>query len=295
MALFRRSGELLKQSFRVLRSDKQLLIFPLISAVTCFVVLLSFAAPFLIAAMSGGIADQHGKPEISSGMRAVGFALTFLFYFVTYTIVVFFNTALVSCAMERFDGRTPTLSSGMRAATALLPQILGWALLSATVGTILRAIEERVGFLGKLLTALGGAAWSIATYFVVPVLVVEKAGPLTAVKRSVAVLSKNWGTAVVSNVGLGLINIGLFLLCLVPVAGGGAISIWLQHWIPVAIGGFFTILAIVLFSLVTSAMNMILVAALYRFAAAGTVPAGFVEADMRAAFGPKKAPKNSAI
>ncbi|MBX3388699.1 MAG: hypothetical protein KF691_04515 [Phycisphaeraceae bacterium] len=292
MALFRKSGELLKQSFAVLRQDKQLLIFPILSTIACVAVLISFAAPFLFAAIAGDFAQRHEQREISAGMKAIGFGLTFLFYFINYTIVVFFNTALVSCAMERFNGRASTVSDGLRAAVSLLPQILGWALLSATVGTILRAIEERVGFVGKLITALVGAAWSIATYFVVPVLVVEKVGPVDAVKRSVEVLSKNWGQALVSNVGLGLINVGLFLLCVLPVAIGGALSVSIQHWIPVAIGAFFTVLLLIVFSLVTSAMRMILVAALYRFAADGSVPPGFVESDLRRAFAPKKSPAN---
>lgn len=294
MTLFRKSGELLKQSFAVLRQDKQLLIFPVMSTVACIAVLISFAAPIVIAAIAGDFAQRHERTEISAGMKAIGFGLTFLFYFINYAIVVFFNTALVSCAIERFNGKSPTVSGGLRAAVSLLPQILGWALLSATVGTILRAIEERVGFVGRLITGLLGAAWSIATYFVVPVLVVEKAGPIDAVKRSVEVLSKNWGKALVSNVGLGLINLGLFLLCMLPVALGGAMSIWLQHWIPVAIGGFFTVLLLIVFSLVTSAMRMILVAALYRFAADGTVPPGFIESDLRSAFAPKKPVTNQA-
>lgn len=284
MALLRKSGELLKQSFHVLRADKQLLVFPLLSTIACIAVLISFAAPFLFTAIATDIAENHKKEELTAGMKALGFAVMFLYYFVNYLVIVFFNTALVSCAMERFDGKTPTLAKGMRTAISLLPQILGWALLSATVGTILRAIEERVGFVGKIITGLVGAGWSIATYFVVPVLVVEKVGPVDAVKRSVSVMSKTWGTALVSNVGMAFINLGLFVVCLLPVAIGGALSISTQHWIPVAIGGFFSVLLIMIFMLVMSAMQMILVAALYRFASSGQAPAGFDGEAMRTAF-----------
>lgn len=284
MALFKKSGELLKQSFHVLRADKQLLVFPLLSTIACIAVLISFAAPFIFTAIATDIAENHKKEELTAGMKALGFAVMFLYYFVNYLVIVFFNTALVSCAMERFDGKTPTFAGGMRAAVSLLPQILGWALLSATVGTILRAIEERVGFVGKIITGLVGAGWSIATYFVVPVLVVEKVGPVDAVKRSVSVMSKTWGTALVSNVGMAFINLGLFVVCLLPVAIGGALSISLQHWIPVAVGGFISVLLVMIFMLVMSAMQMILVAALYRFASSGQTPAGFDGEAMRTAF-----------
>lgn len=284
---FRKSAELLKQSFRVLKQDKQLLIFPLLSSIACLAVLISFATPVIAYAIAQDVAKNYNKEELSAGFRWLGIAVSFLFYFVNYTVIVYFNTALASCAMQRFDGKNPTVGSGLGAATALLPQILAWSLLSATVGTILKMISEKVGFIGNIVTGLIGAGWTIATYFVVPILVVEKVGPVNAVKRSVSIMSKTWGTALVSNVGLGLINSVLFVACLVPVALGLALSIAMQHWIPVAIGGVLTFIAIVLWSLVTSAMQIVLTSALYRYAAGGVAPAGFAEADLRAAFAPK--------
>jgi len=287
---FRKSAELLKQSFCVLKQDKQLLIFPLLSSIACLAVLVSFATPIIAYCVAQGVAKNYGKEELATSFRWLGLVVSFLFYFVNYTVIVYFNTALASCAMQRFDGKSPTVASGLGAATSLLPQILAWSLLSATVGTILKFIGEKVGIVGNIVTALIGAGWTIATYFVVPILVVERVGPFNAVKRSVSVLSKTWGTALVSNVGLGLINFLLFIACIVPVAIGLALSISMNHWIPVAVGGVLTFVFIVLWSLITSAMQIVLMAALYRFASDGIAPAGFVDADLRAAFAAKKSP-----
>ncbi len=288
MGTITKSAELLKQSFRVLRQDKQLLIFPVLSSIACLAVFISFAAPMLATDIFQSILESKKQHALSGGMKALAFAIGFAYYFVNFFVVVFFNTALVSCAMQRFDGQTPTVRGGIRAAISLLPQILGWALLSATVGMVLRTIGERFGPVGKIVIGLIGMAWTIATYFVVPVLVVERAGPIDAVKRSVSVLSETWGKALVSNVGLGLINVGLFLLCLLPLGIGTAISIAMQHWIPAVIGGAFTLLMLIALALVTSAMQVILVAALYRFASSGDAPAGFDPLALRGAFAPKK-------
>lgn len=288
MAIFRRSGALLKQSFRVLREDKKLVVFPLLSALACGAVLVSFAAPIIFSGVLEDFSSKNGKEEVSLAMKALGAGLSFLFYFVTYTVMVYFNTALVSCALERFDGKTPTVRGGLRAANLLLGPIIGWSLLAATVGTVLRMIEERVGFIGKIVVGLLGAAWSIATYFVVPVLVVERTGPTTALKRSVEVMTKSWGTALVSNIGLGLLTVLVYIAATIPAFAGLALTIKMQHWAPIVFGGAITIALIFLVALVTSAMQMILVAALYRFASTGSVPPGFVESDMRSAFAPKK-------
>jgi len=295
MTIFRKSSALLKQSFHVLYQDKQLIVFPVMSAIACGAVLISFATPIIATGLIEDISSRHGKEEITLGMKALGAGLSFLFYFVNYTVMVYFNTALVSCAMERFDGKTPTVRGGLRTANSLLGRIIGWSLLAATVGTILRMIEERVGFIGQIVVGLLGAAWSIATYFVVPVLVVERVGPTEALKRSVNVMTKSWGTALVSNIGLGLLVVLAYIAATIPAFAGLMFTIKLHHWVPIVAGGAITIVLIFLIALVTSAMNMILVAALYRFAAAGTVPTGFVESDMRAAFAPKKQKSKSAI
>src|SRR5262249_51954169 len=130
------------------------------------------------------------------------YLVLFAYYFVNYFVVIFCNSALISCAIVRFNGGEPTIADGLSASVSRLPQIHAWALVSATVGVLLKAIENANERVGEFVSALLGLAWSVLTFFVVPVLVVEKADPVTAVKRSMSILRKTWGESLVGNWGI---------------------------------------------------------------------------------------------
>jgi hypothetical protein len=200
----------------------------------------------------------------------VWYLVLFAFYFANYFVIVFFNAALVSCALARFNGLEPTIGDGLRAAAGRLPQIFAWALVSATVGVILKVIEDRSEKVGQIVVGLLGAAWGIMTYFVVPTLVVERLGPVDAVKRSVSLMKKSWGESLVANFGAGLLIFLMFLVALVPLIIGAVIG-----GVALAIGGIVTLLLIILVSLISSAVNTIIVAALYEYASYEKTPDGF--------------------
>jgi len=94
-----------------------------------------------------------------------------VFYVVAYFITLFFNTALVGAAMIRMDGGNPSLGDGLRIAWERKGRIFGYACIAATVGLLLRSLEEKVGWLGRLVVKLIGVGWALATFLVVPVLV----------------------------------------------------------------------------------------------------------------------------
>ena len=135
----------------------------------------------------------------------MSYVLAFLFYVVSYTVIFFCNTALVGAAMIRLEGGDPTLRDGFRIAFDRLPQIIGYALIAATVGMILRWISERAGIVGQIIIGIIGFAWNIATFLVVPVLAVEKVGPIEAIKRSAGLLRRTWGEQLVGNAGIGIV------------------------------------------------------------------------------------------
>jgi len=274
----RGSWLLAKQSWRVLMLDKELLVFPLLSGVACLLVLASFVAGVFA---TGNFQDQKTQSD------AVLWVLGFAYYFVNYFVIVYFNSALVACAMIRFQGGDPTVADGMRAATARLPQILAWVLLAATVGIVLRAIQERFELIGRIVIGLIGAAWTIATYFIVPVLVVEKLGPFDALKRSVTLMRQTWGESLVSHVGIGAVTtligfLGVLLIGSVSVALAVAASSF-----GVFIAGVVVIVAfLVLVALISSALSTIVLSALYLYAAEKKVPQAF-EGVAQFAFAPK--------
>src|SRR5262249_37002823 len=114
------------------------------------------------------------------------------------------------------------------------------------------------------------------------VIVVERVGPFEAIKRSVEILRKSWGEALIGTWGLGLFNFLLFIPAIILIAIGVSA---LNTAPPIG----FTILAapvlyILLWAAVCSAMHGIYVSALYQFAITGRVPAGFEQTSMSGAF-----------
>ncbi|REJ71081.1 MAG: hypothetical protein DWQ34_14330 [Planctomycetota bacterium] len=273
--------ELAKESWHVLKLDKELLVFPLISGIACLIVLASFAFPLWSTGYADVIFDDGEIPN-----DPVAYAVLFAFYTVNYFVIVFFNSALVACAIIRFRGGDPTLADGFRASFSRLPQILMWALVSATVGVILRVIESRAEKAGQLIAGLLGAGWSIATFFVVPVLVIEKVGPIDAVKRSFSVLRKTWGEALGANFGIGFIVFLASLVGIIPLVLGGYL---LASGQPVPGGALIAVgvLALIVVSLISSALNSIMLAALYLYAADGQIPTHFDNSLLRNAFSPR--------
>ena len=278
-----RSWNLLKASAGILRQDKQLIVFPLVSAAAMLVVFASFAVPVV----GLGVLDGVSRGE-NQGVSVAMYVVAFLFYFAHYLVIFFFNTALVSAAMIRLDGGTPTLGDGLRIATSKLGAIVGYALIAATVGMILRAIEERVGFIGKIVVGLLGIGWTIATYLVVPVLAARDVGPIEAVKESATLLKKTWGENVIGQAGLGL-AFGFILFGMILVSGvlviGAAMTqnVYLIVTVLVAV-----IIAIGITILVQGALTGIYAAALYRYASGGQATPGFDASAMKLAFAPKK-------
>jgi hypothetical protein len=178
--------------------------------------------------------------------------------------------------MIRLRGGDPTVSDGIRIATKQFFNILGYALIAATVGMILRAISERSKGLGRFVISLIGMAWNIGTYLVVPILAVEGVGPIEAIKRSVNYLKKTWGEQIVGTLGLGTVT-GLIFLGTVVVGGAAivfAVSIELPSFLIISLGALL-VLALVTLGLISSTLNGIYTAAVYEYATTGEVKGYF--------------------
>lgn len=273
---FSRSWSLVKASASVLRSDKELLVFPLLSAISCMLV----AATFFVPATLGGMFTRF-----DDGTLGVGFYLfLFAFYVVQYFVIIFFNSALIGAALIRLNGGDPTVADGFRIAMSKLPAILGYALISATVGVLLRAAQERAGFIGKFVVGIIGVAWTAASFLVVPVLVSQDIGPIDAVKRSAELLKKTWGENLIGNGGIGLV-FGLLTMLFVLVGGvliflaasGGVMAVTITTVVAVVV-------TFLLLILIQAALSGVYSAALYRFASEGDAGSGFDKAVIADAF-----------
>jgi hypothetical protein len=278
MGKFERSWALTKASLGVLRSDKELLVFPLVSAIAAIVVALSFILPMFGLGLFERI-DRDGN-----GMPPVFYAWLFAFYLVQYFVMFFFNSALVGAAMMRLDGADPTVADGLRIARGKWKQILGYAAIAATVGMVLRAIEERAGFIGRIVIGLVGVAWTLATFLTVPVLVARDVGPIEALKESATLLKRTWGENLIGNGGLGLVlgllNVGVILLGAVLAIGLASQGLVVLAIVAAVLAG----LAVLGVALIQSALTGIYSAALYRYAVAGNAPEGFDGVLLQGAF-----------
>ncbi len=274
-----RSWQLVKASGAVLKQDKELLLFPLISSLSTLLVLACFAVPVIGLGALDGLTGR-GDGVISTA----AYLVAFLFYLSQYFVIFFFNAALVGAAMIRLDGGNPTLGDGLRIATGKAGSILGYAFIAATVGMILRAIQERVGFLGKIIVGILGTGWTLATYMVVPVLVTRDVGPVDAVKESAMLLKKTWGENIAGQAGLGLafglIQFGIIIGGIVLVVAAGMT----QNMPLTILTAALVVVAVLVTALIHAALAGIYSAALYRYASGGEDTAGFNTAVLRQAF-----------
>jgi Family of unknown function (DUF6159) len=272
-----RGWALTKQSFRVLRDDRSLLVFPII------------AIPVAIAAtaivMGPGIALYAADNQ--EAFLIVFGAVTL--YVLTF-VAVFFNVALAAAASTGLSGGDSTVGEGLRAARGRLGVIAAWALVQTIVGLIISAIQSATNesVVGRLLGGLVSFAWSAATFFVVPVIALEGVGPKQAFQRSVSVLRERWGEGVVGTASASGI---VFLIALLPLLALGVGGYALIGSDQTVAGGVLLGLAGVVFIvavLIGGTVSAIFRVALYRFATEGTAVGGFDPAQMQAAFGPRR-------
>lgn len=255
-----RSFRLLRESLRVLRRDKELVLMPFLGGVASLLLAAGFLLPLFLAGR--GHPGERLSPWWAAGLL--------VFYFAVYALGLFFQAAVVAGALERFAGGDPSVGSALRAAWRRRGALLAWALVAATVGVLLRSLERRSEALGRLVAAFLGAAWSLATFFVVPVLVMERLSLRASCRRSWALCRQAWGEAVSGRVGLGLAGF-LLGLAVAGVCAGLAALGWTAAALAVGLvaGG--------ALGLTLGTLQGIYVAALYRYATTGRVEGDFDE------------------
>ena len=269
-----RSWGLVKASWGVLRQDKELTLLPLLSFLAYLLVAFVFLAPIALL-----VSDTPGDESWTS--NPVTWVLGFVAYVALAYVLVFFNAAIVCGADERLRGGDPTLGSALSGAASHAGALLPWAIVTATVTMVLRAIEERLGFLGTIIAGLVGLAWSLVTFLVIPVLIIERIGAVAAVKRSAQLFKSTWGENMIANGGIGIVS-------MLAIFAGAFVTVPLLYF-----GGIVAGAGVVLFVVwlgvvvcVSQALTGIFQLALYRYAVDGTVPA-FGDEHLQAAFRPR--------
>jgi len=279
---FARSLDLARAAWSVVRADKELMLLPVLSVAVLLLILGSLAVP---VALLGGLSPDavNGEP---GAVPALGMLV---FYIFAYFVTLFFNTALVGAAMIRMDGGNPRLGDGLRIAWERAGRIFGYACIAATVGLLLRALEQRIGLIGRIVIKLIGVGWALATFLVVPVLVTRDVGPVDAVKESAELLRRTWGENLIGNLGLGFVfGAAYFGLAIVSVgilvlAAQNGRTLFISLVLLVAIVAFLALSAL------HATMQGVYSAALYRYATDHATPLpGFGPELLEGAFAAKR-------
>ncbi len=259
MGTLGRTWNLYKQSFNVLSADAEIVLFPVLSAVSAILLAAGFFFPLYLNGTLQAISHRKAGWE--------EYALLFVWYYLNTFVVIFFNSALVGCADIRLSGGDPTVRDGLRIALARLGTIAAWSLVAATAGLLLSSLRDRRNKLVSLLASGLGLAWALITYLIVPVIILENRTIFGSIQRSSELFRKRWGEEVAGSFGFGLLSL---LLCVPALLIG-----WMAFSFDRVLAIIFVIWYLLILAAITSAVKGIFTVALYRYAIEGNAPAGF--------------------
>jgi len=200
--------QLMKSCVKVLKKDRELVLFPIMAAI------------FVIGLL--GLIYSTGSIQLSAdNEEQMSILPVAILIFGANFIIVFFNSALISAALERLRGGDPNISSGLSHAFKHIHHIFFWSIIVTIMGLIFAAIKangrQRGGFGGimtQIFASFLEAGWAMMTFFVVPIIVSENLGPIAAIKRSSSLFKQTWGNQVAANFGFGIFQIILIVISL---------------------------------------------------------------------------------
>lgn len=259
-----RTWSIVKICWAILQKDRELVVFPICSGISAILIVLMSSG---LASGLGALDRLFGESELTNG----DYIFLLILYFVLSFVIMFFNSALVGAAMVRIRGGNPTVKDGLGIAMSRISTIAGWAVISASVGLVLRILSNASrrsdNVVGQIAVAIGAAAWGYTTFFVIPVLVVENVGPIESIKRSKSLLKQTWGEQVTANFGFGILGFFAFLVAMLPAFVFAQLS--------PALGLVLAVLGGISAALIVTTMDGIFKAALYEYAAEDLVADGF--------------------
>lgn len=276
MNVFSRSWSLFKSSWSVMRSEPSLLWFPVLSALLVIIASVIFfgllGALFVVnPAVQQAVIEASQSAEGEGGsplLTILGIVVLFIYYLIVGAIAAYFATAMAGAALRRLDGQDTSFGEGIKIANSRLGTILGFSAISATVGVLLSLLRNnRQGNnpAGAILAAIGGMAWTVATFLVIPVIADRQVNAIGAIKESALLLRKTWGEQIVGSGGLGLVFglASVIVVILTGVLAVLAIDIAGLVWTIIAVG----VVALIVLAVLNSTLSGIYKAAVYRYAA----------------------------
>lgn len=271
MGKFKASWRLFKQSLNLLRQDKEVVLFPVMTSLILMITTAVFAFGLYQFSSVLGLAEENTQRN-----DIAIYSVVFVYYVICFFVATYFKVALTAVVYERINGGNLSFGQGLSKANDIIGKIFVWSLLTSTVGIILKIISDRSKWLGKLVASLLGTAWNIVTLFIAPTLLLDNVSVWQSVKNSGSVFKKTWGETLILNVSFGLITfiftLGIILfygilLTLVLSMNAGLFGL-------IAVGVCF-VLTIIAVSVITNSLNEIFKIALYSYARFGIIAEGF--------------------
>ena len=229
------------------------------------------------------VAGAHGK---QMNANLAGYALLAAFYLMATFLATFVNVAFYSQILNALRGHPVSLSAGLRLAWSRLGAIVAWSLFTGLIGLVIRALEERLNFVGRWIVGLIGLAWSVASVFAVPIIVVgtEGANPVRILKTSAATLKKTWGESLLGYLGLQFGGLAVFLASVAFLVGAAVLSVALKTFWIIGIAFIVWIVSLMAFAYLLHVAGQVYRGAPYIYAAEGIALAPFDRDQMNMAW-----------
>ena len=266
----RASFLLFKEAWRFLNADKELLLVPILSLL--FSLVLFGLWTTVVTLLNGSVTDFL---QNDTEMQTSKYIYLFGIYVIAAFSLALAQAITVHIVYVRAHGGNASLGDGISRAFANIGPLFIWSVITSTVGMILRTISERSALIGKLVTSLLGAAWAILTFFVIPIMILDKKSAFTAIPTSAQIFKKTWGETLVANVTLGLVFMIAHLVVLASFIGLLIYAGSTQNSILLVVSIVGVVVWLVVATLVHSALEGILKTLLYIYAAENVVPSNF--------------------
>lgn len=284
MNFWDRTWALTRMTFDVIKKDNEMLLFPLLAAISSVLFSLAMLFPTVITHLL-----NSGEGSLVWG--PLQYAATFATYFGLSFIATFFNTCVVYTTRVRLSGGDATFGQSLSFAFSRIGRIAAWSLVAASVGLLLSMLENAArnakgvgGILISILRSILATAWNIVTLFVVPAMVYQDLGPIDAIKSSMETLKNTWGESLARHYGMGLAS---FLFTLPGIIGAFLVIFGMSAGLPVGLGiGLLALIGVYILgvALVFNVANAVFNTALYHYATSRQVPVGFSPEVLQGAF-----------
>lgn len=301
-----RALQLFKSSVRVLQEQPKLLVFPIMTGLLTSAIALFFLAPVGLVLVAPhlvangkiqALADSIGFLRVDRAggfnfqVQPLGSAILAGAYLLNMFLATMASVAFNHQIIEALNGRPVSISRGIAEACARWKSVLLWSLVAGLVGLLIRALEERLSFIGRLVAGLIGLAWSVACIFAIPILAREPglSNPFKVLSKSAETITSTWGETLAGYVGMKGTNFLVFWISLLFWAAVGAAAFLLSNaWI-LLIAAVPWLIALIIYSYVASIASRVYLCALYLYAAEGYVPGQYDASMMSLGWKLKKA------